>query len=91
MLSGDPLGDIYRSLPRPLLNGILTGIALAIFSGIAAPQLQWIDAMEHGPRWAAFAKNSRAVIVLMPAPAGVLVFAIYLVIDVVAAFRAQRQ
>ncbi len=91
MLSGDPLGEIFRSLPRPILYGILTGIALAHFSGVAAPQLEWIDATEHGPRWVDFAKYSRAVIVLMPAPAGVLVFAVYLVFSVVAAFRGPRK
>lgn len=89
MLSGDPLGDIFRSLPRPILYGILTGIALAHFSGVAVPQLQWIDPMEYDQRWVEIAKYSRAVIVLMPAPVGFAVFAFFLAMNVVAALRGQ--
>ena len=91
MLSGDPLGAIFRSLPRPILFGLLTGIGLAYFGNIATPQLTALIDEGHGPIVTGIAKNLRVGIALMPTPAGFLVYAIFQVIDAVAASRPQER
>ena len=90
MLSGEFLGNIFKSLPRPILYGILTAIALAHFGDVATPQLGSITEDEHGKFVSAMAKYLRVGIALMPTPIGFAVFVYYTIKDTFFAFGAQR-
>ena len=89
MLSGDPLGNIIRSLPRPILFGILTSYALGHVAGVTLPPLESLSEEEFGSIVSTVTKIFRAGIAIMPTPGGLLVFGVYLFKDFRGASRAQ--